>query len=99
MYIVITDFTDLEDKNHIYRSGDIYPFENKKIEPERIESLSGKNNKRKTKLIKECKIEDLSEKQLLEYANIMNIDLKNVLIQKIEETLKSSNIQEPPKEN
>lgn len=50
-YVVIKDFTDLQDKNHIYRVGDKYPRKGK-AKNERVEELSSSANKLKTPLIK-----------------------------------------------
>jgi len=50
-YVVIKDFTDLQDKNHIYRAGDKYPRKGK-AKNERVEELSSSANKLKTPLIK-----------------------------------------------
>lgn len=50
-YVVIKDFTDLQDKNHIYRVGDKYPRKGR-VKNERIEELSSSANKLKTPLIK-----------------------------------------------
>lgn len=51
-YVVVTDFKDLEDKNHVYRAKDEYPREGKATK-KRIDELSTKNNNRKTVFIKE----------------------------------------------
>ncbi len=50
-YVVIKDFTDLQDKNHIYRIGDKYPRKGR-AKNERVEELSSSANKLKTPLIK-----------------------------------------------
>lgn len=55
-YEVIHDFKDLQDKNKIYRAGDIYPNPaNKKIKKERIKELSSDKNRQRKPLIKEIK--------------------------------------------
>lgn len=51
-YIVVKDFKDLQDNNHIYRVGDTYPRKGKSLK-KRIEELSTTANKRKEILIKE----------------------------------------------
>ena len=44
MYKVLTEFADLQDGNHIYRVGDVYPREGYTPKDERIDELStGKN--------------------------------------------------------
>lgn len=51
-YIVIKDFKDLQDSNHIYRVGDKYPHKGR-AKKERLEELSGSDNRRGIPLIKE----------------------------------------------
>lgn len=51
-YEVIKDFTDLQDDNHIYRAGDKYPRKGR-AKKERIEELSGTDNKHGEPLIRE----------------------------------------------
>jgi len=51
-YVVIKDFTDLQDDKHIYRAGDKYPRKGR-AKKERVEELSGKDNKRGEPLIRE----------------------------------------------
>ena len=52
-YIVVYErFKDLEDNNHIYRKGDIYPREGLEPTKERIKELSSKKNKIGEVLIK-----------------------------------------------
>ena len=44
MFVVLSDFADLQDGNHIYRIGDEYPREGYSPKDERIDELStGKN--------------------------------------------------------
>jgi hypothetical protein len=50
MFEVIREFKDIED-GHIYKKGDIYPFDARTINDIRIQELSSKNNRLKTKLI------------------------------------------------
>lgn len=55
-YEVIRDFTDLEDKDKVYKAGDTYPNPvNKKIKKERIEELLSSDNKQGQPVIKEVK--------------------------------------------
>lgn len=51
-YVVVKDFKDLEDNNHIYKKDHQYPRNNKKADPERVKALSTTDNKRKEVLIK-----------------------------------------------
>lgn len=85
--VVIDDFTDLKDNNHIYRKGNLFPFENKIVEEDRIEELSSSKNKRNKKLIKQVKINKLTENQLLEYAMILGIDIRKTLLTAILENV------------
>lgn len=55
MLKVIKFFHDLQDKNHEYNVGDIYPREGLKPTDERIAELSGSENKQGTPLIEEVK--------------------------------------------
>ena len=54
-YRVIKFFTDLQDNNHAYNVGDIYPREGLNPSEDRIAELSGSNNKQGVPLIKEVK--------------------------------------------
>jgi len=51
-YVVTTDFTDLQDGNHVYRAGDKYPRKGN-ASKKRIEELTSTKNKRKEVVIKE----------------------------------------------
>lgn len=51
MYKVIKKFADLEDRNHIYNIGDVYPREGAEPSDERIEFLASSQNKLKTPVI------------------------------------------------
>jgi len=51
-YVVIKDFKDLQDDNHIYRAGDKYPRKGR-AKKERVEELSGSDNRRGEPLIRE----------------------------------------------
>lgn len=52
MYKVIKYFTDLQDNNHPYNVGDVFPREGLEVKPERLAELAGNENKQKTPLIK-----------------------------------------------
>jgi hypothetical protein len=56
MYKVIKLFADLQDKNHVYNPGDVFPREGFKVTDKRLEELAGRNNKQGVPLIE--KIED-----------------------------------------
>lgn len=61
MYKVIKHFTDLQDKNHPYNVGDIFPRKGLEVKPDRLAELAGSNNKQKTPLIK--LVEDDAEQE------------------------------------
>jgi hypothetical protein len=64
-YEVLHKFIDLQDKNKTYEEGDTFPKPaNKKISEQRIEELSGNDNKRGKTLIKE--IEQETEQEIEE---------------------------------
>jgi hypothetical protein len=52
-YKVIKHFTDMQDNNHPYNAGDIYPRKGLKVLASRYKELSGKNNRRGEALIEE----------------------------------------------
>lgn len=51
MYRVIKLFTDLQDSKHLYNVGDTFPRVGKDVTAERVEELSGSNNKQGVPLI------------------------------------------------
>ena len=51
MYRAIEYFTDLQDNNHEYNVGDIYPHNKKKVSASRIKELSTDKNRRGIPLI------------------------------------------------
>lgn len=52
MYKVIKYFTDLQDKNHPYNVGDIFPRKGLEVTEERLAELAGNKNKQGVPLIK-----------------------------------------------
>lgn len=52
MYKVIKHFCDLQDKNHSYNEGDIFPREGLEVTEERLAELAGSQNRQGTPLIK-----------------------------------------------
>lgn len=63
-YIVIHSFKDLQDDNYIYQVGDFYPRKDiKDISDERIEELSGVNNKIGKSLIRAIEIESENKEE------------------------------------
>lgn len=53
MFKVIKQFKDLQDNNHLYKVGDLYPRAGLEPTEDRIKELSTNANKQKTPLIKE----------------------------------------------
>lgn len=45
MYEVVCRFADMQDGNHIYEVGDIFPRKGKKVNKERIEELASDKNR------------------------------------------------------
>lgn len=87
MYEVIEFFTDLQDFNHPYSVGDIFPRSGMNVSEERLAELSGENNKRGIQLIKKIseekeevieytktQINRMSASELKKLANEVNID-------------------------
>ena len=63
-YKVIHRFTDLQDFNHLYNVGDLFPRIGMKVSQSRIDELASGKNKLKTPLIeieKDTKIDDFSQ--------------------------------------
>ena len=52
MYKVIKFFTDLQDNNHPYNAGDIFPRSGLEVSEERIAELAGSDNKQGVPLIR-----------------------------------------------
>jgi hypothetical protein len=62
MFKVIENFIDLQDNNHEYRAGDIFPRSDLKVSSKRIKELSTAQNLRDKPLIKEV-VEDKKVEQ------------------------------------
>ncbi len=62
MYKVLTKFTDLQDNNHKYHAGDIFPREGLKASADRIKELSTSTNRRGIPLIEKVEESKKSEK-------------------------------------
>lgn len=63
-YEVINNFKDLEDNNHLYLKGNIYPREGLEPTNKRIKELATEKNKIGKKIIQ--KIEDTEETEAVE---------------------------------
>ena len=55
MYKVIRKFFDLQDNDHMYSEGDIFPRDNIEVSQERIEELLSNRNKMGVPLIEKIK--------------------------------------------
>ena len=62
MYIVLKNFTDLEDGGHKYRMGEEYPRQGYTPSEERVKALLSGDNKACLKLIQEVKAPKSEEK-------------------------------------
>ena len=51
MYKVIAMFTDLQDNNHAYNVGDVFPRQGKQVSDDRIAELASSNNLQRKPLI------------------------------------------------
>lgn len=51
-YIVVKDFSDIQDDKHIYLTGDVFPREGLEVSEERVAELASKANVRGEVLIK-----------------------------------------------
>lgn len=71
MYRVIKHFIDLQDSNHKYDIGDIYPRKGLNVLQSRINELASNKNLQKTPLIEEIpeKVEEPKKKKSAEKAD------------------------------
>lgn len=63
MYKVIHFFTDLQDFDHPYNVGDVFPRDGLKVSETRLKELSGSNNKQHKPLIKLAEEEKIEQKK------------------------------------
>lgn len=61
LYKVTKKFTDLQDGNHVYNVGDVYPRESYTPSEERIKELASDKNRQRTPLIAEIPSEETEE--------------------------------------
>lgn len=83
MYIVISEFKDLKDNNHIYNEGKIYPYKENELDTERIEELSGTSNRLNKVLIKKIALEEATEEQLIEFVRREGLDIRQMILSAI----------------
>ena len=65
-YVVVKDFSDLQDNGHVYRTGDEFPRSGAEASEDRLAELASKNNKRGEALIEKAakpakKVEEVIE--------------------------------------
>lgn len=58
-YITIVSFIDLQDGNHEYKVGDVFPHQGLTVSDERIDELATSKNRRRMPLIKKVKSDDV----------------------------------------
>lgn len=68
MHKVIEQFVDLMDSNHVYAVGDEFPRRGHVVSEDRINELSGNNNKRKMPLI--AKVEEAKPVKAVEISTV-----------------------------
>ena len=56
-YIVVKDFSDIQDERHVYHAGDIFPRMGLEVSEERVAELASKDNKRGEILIEAIDVE------------------------------------------
>jgi hypothetical protein len=61
MYKVISFFTDLQDFNHPYKVGDVFPRQGMNVSEERLKELAGSRNKQGKPLIEKIEEEIVVE--------------------------------------
>lgn len=61
MHKVIKYFTDLQDNNHAYEVGDVFPRDGFEVLPSRIKELAGKKNLQGEPLIEEIEEEPIKK--------------------------------------
>lgn len=75
---VIKYFTDLQDNNHEYNEGDVFPREGKEVSEERLAELSTKNNRQGVPLIErvqeQINYNDMKVSELKELAKEREIE-------------------------
>ncbi|WP_194747586.1 Rho termination factor N-terminal domain-containing protein [Staphylococcus chromogenes] len=71
---VIEKFEDLEDDNHFYDEGDIYPRVGYIPSDERVNTLSSTNNKRDLQVISHINLDSLKVDELKELAKKRNVE-------------------------
>lgn len=85
MYEVIRYFEDLQDNNHPYNVGDIFPHDGMMVKEERLRELSGSNNKQRKPLIQ--KISEEAKEKTSPYTKTeiqrMSVDSLRILAKEV----------------
>lgn len=63
-YIVVKDFSDIQDDRHVYHAGDIFPRMGFEVSEDRVAELASKDNKRGEILIKAIDAEPEGSQEL-----------------------------------
>ena len=69
MYRVIKFFTDLQDNNHAYKVGDIFPHEGMEVSEKRLLELSTDANRRCMPLIEKVEVEPVESEPVEGFMN------------------------------
>ena len=72
MYVVLYDFTDMQDGHHLYRSGDNFPRNGFEVKPDRINELKSSSNRQGRPLIEEMKNSSLKGEKADTEANAIS---------------------------
>ena len=84
-YEVIEDFTDLQDRERVYRKGDTFPIEGVEVSDERLEALLSSNNKRKEPVIKEVEETEVVEEVEEVIEEVEEVSLEDKTIPELKE--------------
>lgn len=95
MYRVIKFFTDLQDKNHLYDVGDVFPREENEVSEKRLIELSGEHNRQGVPLIELVAVKEELENKTPEGEKVAKEKADEVQQGAQEES--SEKAEEPPK--
>lgn len=102
MYEVIHFFTDLQDFEHPYNVGDKFPRDGMQVSNERLNELSGKNNRQKKPLIKkisEPEFEEREEKYNEENPKYTKTDINKMSTSQLQSLAAESGIEDAGQKN
>ena len=72
-YRVIKAFTDLQDNNHKYHTGEIFPRDGVKVSESRLKELSSNRNRRHEPMIEEVAEEEKAEPKKTTKKKVKNV--------------------------